>query len=300
MAATGDRSDRQGELTIDEPGTAGDVPRHVLALRRVINGRLFQYTVLLLIFANAGLLGMETMPPIRQDHGPLLYAIDFAFLVIFLLELALRIYAYRLSFFRVGWNVFDFVIILISALAFSNLFAALRAFRVLRVLHLVTMVPRMRTVVRSLIDSIPGILSVGVIVLLIVYVFAVIASNLYGNDHQGLFGDVFTSMYTLFQVMTLEGWAEIANTVARTHPNSWIFFITFVLIGTFTMLNLFVAIVVRVVEEDSEETEALVERETGEIEDELRALRGEIAALTAAVSALQPAGAGSGPADEAD
>ncbi|GGD01552.1 hypothetical protein GCM10011342_08230 [Aquisalinus flavus] len=265
-------------------------PRHILRLRNVINARPFQYAILILIFANAALLGLETLPPIRENHLALFLAIDRAFLVVFLGELAVRIYAWRQRFFRDGWNVFDFVIILISALATSNLFAALRAFRVLRVLHVVTMIPRMRTVVRSLIDSIPGILSVGVIVVLIVYVFAVIASNLYGAAHPVLFGDVFVSMYTLFQVMTLEGWAEIANTVAGTHPNSWIFFITFVLIGTFTMLNLFVAIVVRVVEEDSEHTEDLLVKETDEVQLEVQALRREIRTLTALVETIEARG----------
>lgn len=275
---------RQGNLPI-EPG--GPAPEHVVKLRYFLNSNLFQWTILGLIFANAMLLGIETMPMVSEGNEQILLTIDFGFLLIFLIELALRIYAWRTDFFRNGWNLFDFTIILVSALAFSNLFAALRAFRVLRVLHLVTILPRMRTVVRALIDSIPGILSVGVLVVLIVYVFAVIASNLYGDDHPEIFGNVFTSMYTLFQVMTLEGWADIAAEVGETSRYAWIFFISFLLIGTFTMLNLFVAIVVRVVEEDSEETEELVVRETDEVQLEVQGLRKQIETLTEMVARIE-------------
>ena len=134
----------------------------------------------------------------------------------------------------------------------------------------------MRTVVSALFEAIPGIASVGVIVVLIVYVFSVIAANLYGPTHPEIFGDVFVAMYTLFQVMTLEGWAEIANEVAQTHRQSWIFFLTFVLIATFTMLNLFVAIVVKVIDEDSDkELQAGIET----VKVEIALLKSEIANL---------------------
>ena len=284
MTADSADTPRQPQLPIDQGGPA---PKHVRQLRGFLNSHAFQWTILVLIFANAALLGIETLPWIGDDHGRVLLMIDFGFLMVFLVELALRIYAWRAEFFTNGWNIFDFVIIVFSALAFSNLFAALRAFRVLRVMHLITLMPRMRTVVRALIDSIPGILSVGVLIVLIVYVFAVIASNLYGDNHPALFGDVFTSMYTLFQVMTLEGWADIAREVEETNPFAWIFFLSFLLIGTFTMLNLFVAIVVRVVEEDSEETEDLVVRETDAVQLEVQGLRRQIDTLTEMVARLE-------------
>ena len=115
---------------------------------------------------------------------------------------------------------------------------------------------------------------------LIVYVFAVIAANLYGPTHPELFGDIFEAMYTLFQVMTLEGWPDIASEVAKTHPRSWVFFLTFVLIATFTMLNLFVAIVVRVVEEDSEPVVDNVLDGQQAIRNDIKALHAEIEALS--------------------
>ena len=164
----------------------------------------------------------------------------------------------------------------------------------LRVLRVITVIPRMRVVVSALLDSIPGIASVGVVLALIIYVFAVIAANLYGEAHPTLFGDVFLSMYTLFQVMTLEGWPDIAGTVGETHPSSWIFFITFVLVGTFTMLNLFVAILVRVVDEDSQETEELLVSENEELRTEIAALHEDVRRLTRLVERVDKRTAGSG------
>lgn len=221
-------------------------------VRKLVESSLFQSVVLALVLINAALLGIETLAPVRAAAGPQILAIDRVVVVLFAVEIALRIYAAPAVYFRNGWNIFDFVIVIISFLAASSGMAAVRAFRVLRVLRVVTVIPRMRLVVSALLDSIPGIASVGIVIVLIVYVFAVIGANLYGLDHPAIFGDVFAAMYTLFQVMTLEGWAEIASQVAETHPRSWIFFLTFVLIATFTMLNLFVAIVVKTVEDEDD------------------------------------------------
>jgi len=221
-------------------------------LQRFVESRPFQTVVLILIILNAVILGAETFNGVDAALGPWLIAVDRVIIYAFVVEIGLRIIAYRGAYFRSGWNVFDFLIVVVSVGAATSGLAALRAFRVLRVLRVITVIPRMRVVVTALLDSIPGIASVGVVLALIVYVFAVIAANIYGPDHPALFGDVFQSMYTLFQVMTLEGWPDIASQVAETHQRSWVFFLTFVLIATFTMLNLFVAIVVRVVEEDSE------------------------------------------------
>lgn len=249
-------------------------------VRRFVDCGPFQAIVLVLILANAVILGADTLPGISEQLRLWLVRIDRVIVYAFACEVTVRIYAHRAEYFKSGWNLFDFIIILSSLIAATSGLAAIRAFRVLRVLRVVTVIPRMRLVVSALLDAIPGIASVGVVIVLIVYVFAVIAANLYGPAHPAIFGDVFTAMYTLFQVMTLEGWADIAAEVGATHPRSWIFFLTFVLIATFTMLNLFVAIVVRVVEEDADLCMADLHRTQGEIRDDLAALRAEIASLT--------------------
>ena len=221
-------------------------------IKQIVESRWFQGVVLVLIIVNALVLGLETFSGISPQMRALFADLDRLIIYAFVFEIVLRLLAYRSAYFRNGWNLFDFAIVGVSLLAATSGLGALRAFRVLRILRVITVIPRMRVVVSALLDSIPGIASVGVVLALILYVFAVIAANLYGPAHPALFGDVFRAMSTLFQVMTLEGWPDIAAAVAETHQRSWIFFFTFVLIATFTMLNLFVAIVVRVVEEDSE------------------------------------------------
>ncbi|MBI1393049.1 MAG: ion transporter [Alphaproteobacteria bacterium] len=225
-------------------------------LRETVASDLFQGVVIALILLNAVVLGAETIDGISNRIGPVLLLIDRVILYLFLVEIIMRFLSDPKNYFRSGWNVFDFVVVAVSLPATASGLAAVRALRVLRVLRVVTVIPRMRVVVAALFDSVPGIASVGVVLVLILYVFAVIAANLYGVEHPELFGDVFAAMYTLFTVMTLEGWREIADSVSCTHPNSWAFFLTFLLIATFTMLNLFVAIVVRVVEEDADEEDA--------------------------------------------
>lgn len=240
----------------------------------------FQAAILALIIMNAVILGAETFGGIVAAAGPALRLADRLILIVFIVEIGLRIFAWRGAYFRLGWNLFDIVIVTISVIAATSGLAALRAFRVLRVLRVITVIPRMRIVVSALLDSLPGIASVGVVLTLIIYVFAVIASNLYGGAHPDLFADVFASMYTLFQVMTLEGWPDIAAQVAETHSRSWVFFLSFVMLATFTMLNLFVAIVVRVVEEDSEPIVGDIVEKQKAIADDVAAMRAEIAALT--------------------
>ena len=253
-------------------------------LQRLVESSPFQTAVLWMILINAVILGAETFTGVKAVTGVWLTAIDRIIVYAFVVEVGLRIIAWRGAYFRLGWNVFDFLIVLVSVIASvgasTSGLGALRAFRVLRVLRVITIIPRMRVVVSALLDSIPGIASVGVVLTLIVYVFAVIAANLYGPQHPELFGDVFQAMYTLFQVMTLEGWPDIASQVAQTHTRSWIFFLTFVLIATFTMLNLFVAIVVRVVEEDSEPVVEDVLDGQKKIRQEISALREQIEALS--------------------
>ncbi len=253
-------------------------------VEKLVESGVFQIVVLTLIIVNAVILGAETFPGIKDRFGDVLMFTDRVIIYAFVGEIILRILAEREAYIRNGWNVFDFVIVMISLLAATSGLAALRAFRVLRVLRVITVIPRMRLVVSAFLDSIPGISSVGVVLALIVYVFAVIAASLYGPDHPRLFGDVFTAMYTLFQVMTLEGWPDIAATVAETHSRSWIFFLTFVMIATFTMLNLFVGIVVRVVEEDSDPVIDDLAASQQAISADLKALREDIAALSQKLS----------------
>jgi voltage-gated sodium channel len=162
------------------------------------------------------------------------------------------------------------------------------ALRVLRVLRILTIVPSMRRVVGALLSAIPGLGSIALVLLLLYYVFAVIATNLFATAYPEWFGHLGRSLYTLFQIMTLESWSMgIARPVMENFPYAWAFFVPFILIATFTMLNLFVAIIVSAMqsyeEREPKATVAVVEQARDHIEDdmhaEMRALRKEIAEL---------------------
>lgn len=244
--------------------------------------------ILALIIVNAIILGLETSPAAMQAWGPALLTLDKAILAVFVVEIVLRIAAHRGAFFRDAWSVFDLSVVAIALVPASGPFAVLRALRVLRVLRILTIVPSMRRVVGGLLAAIPGLGSIAAVLGLIFYVFAVIATKLYGTDFPDWFGTLGGSLYTLFQVMTLESWSMgIVRPVMELFPHAWAFFIPFILVATFTMLNLFIGVIVSAMQSftdaDKAETIAAVDEARDHIEadlhSEVRALRGEIAEL---------------------
>jgi voltage-gated sodium channel len=179
--------------------------------------------------------------------------------------------------------VFDFAVVGIAVVPAGSAFAVLRALRVLRVLRLVSLVPSMRRVIGALLKALPGMASIVGLLALVLYVFAVMATKLYGAIAPEFFGNLGTSLFTLFQVMTVEGWPDVARRVMTQSPHSWIFFVVYLLIATFMVLNLFIAVVVNAMQ--SQVTEDLKdggEAHTRLILDEVRALRREIEALRGA------------------
>jgi voltage-gated sodium channel len=258
------------------------------AIRRRMESSGVQYFITLLIVINAIILGLETVPLAMEHYGAFLLAVDHFILAVFVIEILLRIYAHRLAFFRDPWSIFDFTVVAIALVPASGPLAVLRALRILRVLRLLTLVPSMRRVVGALLGSIPGLSSIALVLLLIYYVFAVIATKLFGEHFPQWFGSIGESLYSLFQIMTLESWSMgIVRPVMVEHPYAWIFFIVFILIATFTMLNLFIAIIVNAMqtfteEENRERKEALVETRDhieADLHSEMAALRREIAEL---------------------
>ena len=247
-----------------------------------------QNLIIALILINAVLLGLETSPAVMSEAGSFILALDQLILILFVLEIVLRIYVHRLNFFRDPWSLFDFTVVAIALIPASGPLAVLRALRVLRVLRLLTIVPSMRRVVGALLAAVPGLGSIGVMLLIFYYVFAVIATNLFSASHPEWFGTLGHSFYTLFQIMTLESWSMgIARPVMETFPYAWIFFVPFILIATFTMLNLFIAIIVNAMQTYSaaehEETVKDLQKTQDNIEttlhEEMLSLRAEIREL---------------------
>jgi voltage-gated sodium channel len=245
--------------------------------------------IIALILLNAVTLGLETSSRAMETAGGLLRLLDRLLLAIFVAEILVKLYAFRIGFFRNPWNVFDFLVVGIALVPSTG---PLTVLRVLRVLRLVSMVPRFRFVVESLLRAIPGILSIAGLLLILFYVAAVMATGLFGERFPDWFGSIGESMFSLFQIMTLESWSMgIARPVMEVYPWAWAFFVPFILIATFTMLNLFIAIIVSTMQSMVEETQQRETAEIGEIvhgehlglQAELRALRSEIQTLRGAV-----------------
>ncbi|MEM7651066.1 MAG: ion transporter [Pseudomonadota bacterium] len=216
---------------------------------RFVENNYFVNFIIAVIVLNAVVLGMETDRELMANAGHILIALDKLALWIFIVEIALKLFVYRLSFFRQGWNVFDFTVVGIALLPASGPLAVLRALRILRVLRLLSVVPSMRRVIAALLHSIPGMASIMSVLLIIYYVCAVVATKLFFAhpvpEIAIKFESIPASMYTLFQVMTLEGWSqEIVRPVMDVYPHAWMFFIPFIIITSFAVLNLFIGIIV--------------------------------------------------------
>ncbi|MEH6629734.1 MAG: ion transporter [Halopseudomonas aestusnigri] len=214
-----------------------------------MEGTKFTIVITVLILINAVTLGLETNSSLSPSSADILVWADKAILVIFSLELALKLYAYRLDFFKSGWNIFDLLIVTIAWVPASGAFAVLRALRILRVLRLISVIPQMRRVIGAIVTSIPGMLSVVGVLSIVFYVAAVLTTKLFGQhpdpNMQEWFGSVSSSAYTLFQIMTLESWSMgIVRPTMEIFPHSWIFFIPFIIITSFAVLNLFIGIIV--------------------------------------------------------
>ena len=239
-------------------------------LRAVIDGPHFQWAVTALITVNALTLGLETSKVAMAHAGGLIAGLDRIILGVFVVEILLKMVAYGpLGFFRRGWNVFDFVIVGIALVPSAGAFSVLRALRILRVLRLVSIVPAMRKVVLALLASIPGVSSIMMLMVLVFYIFAVIATRLYGETFPQWFGTVGESMYSLFQIMTLESWSMgIVRPVMETFPNAWLVFVPFILVTSFAVLNLFIAVIVNAMQEqqayDLEEARDTLEQDIAE------------------------------------
>ncbi|WP_306746462.1 ion transporter [Saccharothrix yanglingensis] len=212
-------------------------------VRDVVEGKRFQRFVIGVIVVNAITLGCETSSAAVAAFGGLLSAVDNVAPAIFVVELAARLYAHRLAFFRDPWNCFDLVVVGVSPLPAAGPLSVVRSLRILRALRLVSMVPSMRRVVSALVRSIPGLLSLTGLLLLVLYAGSVVAINLFRSSGDARFADLGSTVLTLFQITTGDGWSDMMRDLMVTQPLAWLFFVVYLLVGTFTMLNLFIAVV---------------------------------------------------------
>ena len=257
-------------------------------VRRLVDSDRFKNAIMTIIIVNAVTLGLSTSHTVMDAVGPLLYLIDGLALTIFVIELLLKLYAYRLRFFNNAWNIFDLCVVTVGLMPSGGGLSALRGLRVIRTLRLLSVVPQMRAVVQALLDALPGMGAVIIMISIVFYVFGVMATLMYGAAFDEWFGTLGRSLYSLFQIMTLESWSMgIVRPVMDTYPSAWAFFVPFIVITSFSVLNLFIGLLVNTmqtaVEEDTEkefdELRQLVRSETDVVADQVKALHEEIRAL---------------------
>jgi len=197
------------------------------------------------IVFNAIILGMETSKPIMAAIGPLILFLDAVCLTIFVVELVAKLFAQGGRFFRDGWNIFDFIIVGVSLIPGNGGLSVLRALRILRVLRVISVVPSLRRVVEGFVTALPGMGSVFLLMGIVFYIGAVMATKLFGDAFPQWFGTLGQSGYTLFQIMTLESWSMgIVRPVMEVYPYAWVFFVPFIMVTTFAVVNLLVGLIV--------------------------------------------------------
>lgn len=248
--------------------------------RQITESLAFQRFIIAVIIVNAVTLGLETSDAAMAAFGGLLLAIDRTALAIFIVEIALKLVAQGRRFFTIGWNLFDLAIVAVSLIPASGGLSVLRALRILRVGRIFSAVPSMRVIVEALVGAIPGMTSIILVLALIFYISAVLVTKLFGGAFPEQFGTLDVSLLTLFQLMTLDGWnGDIVQPVMAVYPWSWLFFIPFIIVSAFAVLNLFIGVLMSNIEAQQEQREVERDEALRRAVEQMAAEMGEIRML---------------------
>ena len=229
-------------------------------LKSFIESKIINVFITLVILVNAITLGLETSEKLVSKIGIILSNIDKIALSILVIELLIKLFVYRLNFFKSGWNIFDTIIVLVSLIPIPNnssflLFRLLRVFRVLRV---ISIIPELKLIIESLIGSLKRVFYVSLLLFIILYIYATIGSIVFSDNIPSRWSDVGVSMITLFQVLTLSSWEQVMLPLQAVHWWAWIYFFSFIIVCAITMLNLLIAILVDVVVNQNDKKEDAV------------------------------------------
>ncbi len=253
-------------------------------LARLVTHPWFERFIIAVIVVNAITLGLETSKTVMARFGDVLIFADRVMMGIFVAEIAARMIVFKGRFWRDPWSLFDLTVVAVTLIPATGNLSVLRALRILRALRLISAIPSVRRVVASLLSAVPAMGSIILLLLLINYIFAVLTTKLYGDAFPEMFGTIGASLYTLFQVMTLEGWSgDVVRPVMEKFPYAWAVFLPYIVVVTFAVLNLFIGIVVDAMQQQSKAVREDVidasEREYDVVLAEIRLLRDEIRAL---------------------
>jgi len=247
--------------------------------RRIVKAPFFEKTIIGIIIANAIVIGLETSPGLMARFGHFFEIFNVVVLLIFIVEAALKIMAEfpRIDrYFRQGWNIFDFSIVVVSLLPAVGQFAtAARLVRILRIARLFTAVPELRLIIGALLRSLPGMLHIVMLLAVLFYIYGVVGFYLFHTVDPTHWQNLGLSLLTLFGVVTLETWVDVMKAVLPVYPWAWVYFISFIVVGTFMFVNLFVAVVINNLSDAKKEIlEQIVESPTKEeLLKELRATK---------------------------
>lgn len=260
-----------------------------VAAQRLVATSWFQWTIIGVILLNAVVIGLETGSRSMDRYGDLISTVSWVTIGIFVVEIALRIYAAGWSFFRDPWGVFDFLVVLVALIPSTGPFSVLRVLRVLRVMRLLSTVRSMRAVVGALVATIPGMASIAALLGMLLYISSVMATQLFGDTDPEHFGDLGTAVLSMFQITTGDDWANVIRPTTDAEPAAWAFFIFYIVLATYIVLNLFIAVAVEALdretdesnEELAEELEEAMDESTAAIMRSLDELKAQVAALEA-------------------
>ena len=250
-------------------------------IHTLVESKKFQNFIMGLIILNGITMGFETSKSLALEYGSFFTLFNTFVVTVFTIEIILRISVYKTSFFKDPWSLFDFVIVAISLVPAGAGFGIFRVLRVLRLFRLITVVPQMRKIIVALISVIPGIGSIAALLTLFFYIFSIMSTQLFGEKFPEWFGTLGESFYTLFQIMTLESWSMgIVRPIMEVYPLAWVFFVPFIFLSTFIIVNLIIAIVVDAMNEmNTNEEEAIVQEiqsSDDTMQQEIQNLRNDI------------------------
>lgn len=259
---------------------------------RVVSSPIFEYFIIALILGSGAILGLRTVPQINDQFGDLMTWGNRVILAIFIIEAALKMLALAPKpqrYFSDGWNIFDFTIIVFSLVPATGAFAMIaRLGRLLRVLRLISTIEDLRLIVAALVKSIPNVGHILMLMSIIVYIYAIIGFQLFHEHDPEHWRNIGIAVLTLFEIITLEGWVEVNGKAMELNPFAWVYFVSFVIVGTFVVVNLFIAVVInnldRAKEEALKELEPPVSRD--ELLRELRATQDSLRRLETRISDL--------------
>ena len=237
--------------------------------------------ITILIILNAIQLGLMTCPWFDPYKGKWFYRLDFAFICLFTVEILCRIFAFRKDFFCESQNIFDFIVVAVSWIP-SPVCRWASALRVFRAMLLLNRLSQLKSIMRSLMDALPNIGWVSVLLFIVYYVFAVLTTNMFGHDFAA-FQSLEKSLFSLFQLMTLESWPELLAPILEKHPYSWLVFIPFMVLTSYIFLNLVIGIIVTSMHDISLKKKSTEKREI----DEIRDLKEQMNALSRQIENIQ-------------